>query len=79
MNLSIISAQLEFYCEIIFSNAPIRISGVKGFLSTMAPFMEKIGKSDNTIIEVVLMGEHAFLVTVDIAYDKKENIMSNNK
>ncbi len=53
--------------------------GLKAFFGAMAPFMEKIGKVEHTLVDVVSLGELASTVNTGVAYDKDGKVMDNSK
>ena len=75
---------LKFYtdsCRILPPGAPMVVGkeAFKAFLGAMAQFMVKIGKNENTVVDVVSMGELATCVNTDISYGKDGKVLDNSK
>ena len=45
----------------------------------MAQFMDKIGKVENIVVDVVSMGELASSANTSISYDKDGKVLENSK
>jgi hypothetical protein len=45
----------------------------------MAQFMDKVGKTENAVVDVVGMGEMASTVTTSVSYDKEGKVLDNSK
>lgn len=45
----------------------------------MKQFAEKIGKFEGTVVDAVLLGDHASSVNTTVAYDKDGKVVDNGK
>ena len=74
----------KFYtddCRIFAPGAPMVVGkeALKAFFGVMAQFMDKIGKIETTVVDVVSMGELASSANTSISYDKDGKVLDNAK